>query len=100
MARNITKLICVCGCWVCMIYAASKWRLKAGAIVAIALIFEAIHAAIIMLEDKEDEIEDEYELEHYSCDGCKHHVGGGFCDQHLECECAEDSYKAWEDKNG
>ena len=95
MARNLTKLICIIGCWVCMLYAASTWGLKAGAIVAIALMLESIHAACIITETEEKEDEPE----HDSCDGCKHHVGGGFCDQHLECECDEDGYKAWEDKN-
>lgn len=57
-ARNLIKLVCIVGCWVCMIYAAAQWGLKAGAVIAMALIFEAIQAAIIMLEDEEDEDEE------------------------------------------
>ena len=57
MARTLIKAICIIGCWACMISAALIWGLKAGAVVAVALILEAIHATIFAIE-----IEEEYEL--------------------------------------
>lgn len=57
MTKGLIKLVCVVGCWVCMIYAAAQWGLKAGAVVAMALIFDAIHAAVIMRENEEDKNE-------------------------------------------
>lgn len=51
--KHWTSLICVLGCWACMIYAAATYGLRAGAIVAIAMTLQAIDMA--MRQNKEEE---------------------------------------------
>lgn len=33
---------------------------------------------------------------HTSCEGCKHHLGGGMCRINLEDECGKGEHEAWE----
>ena len=33
-----------------------------------------------------------------TCNGCKHHLGGGQCRQNLENECAAGEYEEWEER--
>lgn len=36
-------------------------------------------------------------IDHDSCEGCKHYLGGGCCRLNLEDECAAGGYEMWEE---
>lgn len=42
---KVIRLVCVLGMWACMIYAAAAYGLKAGAVVALAMMLQAIEMA-------------------------------------------------------
>lgn len=43
---------------------------------------------------------DDIEYEHDSCEGCRHHLGGGCCDLNLEDECAAGGgYELWREED-
>lgn len=45
--------LCAGGCWVCVIYAAVTWGIKAGAVVALAILLEAIIASVLIVETEQ-----------------------------------------------
>ena len=94
MKNKIVRFVCMIGSWTCVFGAAMKYDLKAGAVVALAMLLTTI-CFLTMLSDELNDFD--FGEEHTSCDGCKHHLGGGHCDQNLEAECGKDEYKAWEE---
>lgn len=66
-------------------------------LVGIILVFATFVSGCIYCSGNHVNCEED-DLEHDSCDGCKHNLGGGHCRINLEGECREGGgYEAWED---